>query len=272
MGVLSVQISAEKVLVDHEVNLDPRHWIQRSVDPADILERCRRASAELGKALALLKQDADLDFTETATTVAHTISVRELEEQGALTIMHSRIKGHRGVVIDDADKDPWMVSARMVRDGLPDLSASLAATDRHHEPSSDDLMLEVDHSYTEPGDILVTTMRTVRAVVDETGGRTLGSGVIRVRVDRSQLEPRYVAECLAGSWNQGFVTDSIMSRASIRKLEIPLLPLSDQIGLVAAVSKFRRISEAGRRIAEESDELAAAKLEAIRFGVRVGER
>jgi hypothetical protein len=259
------RIPVEDVLADDQLSLDPRHWTQTTVDVEQIVERYHRAASELAGAIKFLTQDANLSIGRTPSA-PHTVSVRTLEQQGALKIVQTRSKGRQDADSDDAAENPWVVTTRMIRDGLPKLPTS-----RPMNETLGDALRQIDDGYTKPGDVLVTTMRTIRAIVDETGGRTLRPGIIRVRVDRHQFEPHYFAECLAGSWNQRFETGSYIPHASFRDLEIPLVPIDQQIRLVDDVNQARSMAAAGRRIASASDELAAAQLDAIRFDIRLSE-
>ncbi|MBO0866730.1 MAG: hypothetical protein J2P16_16850, partial [Mycobacterium sp.] len=111
--------------------------------------------------------------------------------------------------------------------------------------------------------------RTIRAVVDEIGGRALGPGVIRVRVDQGQFEPHYFAECLAASWNQQVETGSAISHGSLRDVDIPLIPLDEQVQLMNDVNRARQVSAAAKRVSSASEALATVRLEAIRFNVEL---
>lgn len=267
--LLWARIPVEDVLADDHLSLNPLRWTQTTVDAGQIVQRYHRSASELDAAIELLNQEKDLAIGG-IPPASHTVSVRTLEQQGALKILQTRSKGRRALDTDDADENPWVVTTRMIRDGLPELPTSPPMREPDHSfTSDDDLFSVIDESYTEPGDVLVTTMRTIQAVVDETGGRTLRPGIIRVRVDQDQFEPHYLAECLAGSWNQRFETGAHIPHANIRELEIPLLPIDEQIRLASDVNQARRVAAAGRRIASASEELASAQLEAIRFDVRL---
>jgi hypothetical protein len=259
------RIPLEDVLADEQLSLDPRHWTRTIVDSEQIVQRYHRAASELDQAIEFLDRNANLTIGNRARA-AFTVSVRTLERQDALTIVQTRSKVRRNPDADDPAENPWIVTTRMIRDGLPELPTSRPMREAHSIYAADD---EIDDTYTEPGDVLVTTMRTIRAIVDETGGRTLRPGIIRVRVDQHQFESHYVAECLAGSWNQRFETGSYIPHASIRDLEIPLLPIDEQNRLVDDLNQARSVAAAGRRIASAADDLATAQLDALRFDVRL---
>lgn len=258
------RIPVEDVLADDQVSLDPRHWTRLIVDSDQIERRYRRAASELARAIESLEQSANLIIRNPAHA-ARTVTLGTLEKQDALRIVHTRSKGRRDSDAGDLSEKPWVVTTRRIREGLPELPTGRPV----HAPLTVFALDDVDDTYTEPGDVLVTTVRGIRAIVDETGGRTLSPGIIRVRVDQHQFEPHYVAECLAGSWNQRFETGGYIPLGSIRDLEIPLLPIDEQNYLLDSLNQARTLAAAGRHIAFASDELATAQLDAVRFEVRL---
>ena len=147
----------------------------------------------------------------------------------------------------------------MVRDGLVPL------------PADEDLSSRRGENLTEPGDVLATTMRTLHAVVDETGGRSVGPGVIRLRVDRSQFNPGYIAACVTAGWNQRYEAGFYTTHANIRDLEIPVIPLADQERVVRNVEQARSVADAAKLASLAATELAETLLESVRFNVDLGE-
>jgi hypothetical protein len=83
------RIAVEDLLDHEQVNLDPRHWTQTTVDVGQITEHYHRAAADLSDALEFLSGNRDLTF-ERAVPDSHTVSVRTLEQQGALEITQAR--------------------------------------------------------------------------------------------------------------------------------------------------------------------------------------
>ncbi|ORA16385.1 N-6 DNA methylase [Mycobacterium asiaticum] len=255
------------ILSDDRVTLDPRHWTQ-TVDPAALAERYHRAAATLSQEIATLHYPKSLTYPQIPAS-ARPVTMRVLERQGALNIVRTRRTRRRDAGTGDDIDDPRLVTPAMIIDGLlqptelSDLHTSAVGS------AGGDDRTAIDDGVTHPGDILVATRPSVTAVVDETGGRVPGPGVSRVRVDQHQFNAHYVAECLGGSWNQR--ADTTADGVSIQDLEIPLLPLDEQGRLVAAVAHARRLAAAGRRMATAADDLAAARLDAIRFGVNLTE-
>lgn len=261
--------SLEEVLADDEVNLSPRHWLQVSIDVDAVTDQYEKASSELRTAIASLNGHRTLRVVNPSAT-PHTVSVRALEKQGAVHITQARSKPRRDRDEEDDVQDPSIVTTRMIREGLPDLPERLLSIEESPAASQFDIPT-VDYNVTEPGDVLLSTMRTIRAVVDPTGGRTLSSGVIRLRIDQNQLNPHYVAECLAASWNQSLETGNYIPHANVRDLQIPLIPIDEQIRVTNYLDEARRISSAGRVLISAADRLAGTQLDAIRFDLKLVE-
>jgi hypothetical protein len=258
------QVMVEEILADEQLRLDPRHWTRPVIDPREVAERHRSATRALDRAL---KAIATAPAIGTVDATAHISTIRELEKQGVLRIVRGlktsarrdddRARPHP----DDPDAtDPWVVTRRMIRHGLPKAPNPATVNVRADEEDAGNL--------TEPGDILVTTGGYVRAVVDETGGWLPGVGVFRLVVDRQHFQPHYVAACLNSSWNQVAETGSTIP-AMLRDLEIPLIPLDDQTRLVTQITHARDIADTGRRLTEAAEQITAAQLDAIRHDVHL---
>ena len=245
------------LLANDQFSLDPRHWTQKNVDVEQITERYHRAASDLSEAIEFLMENRNLAIDRKALA-SHTVSIRTLEQQGALQITQSRSKPGD---IESAGQDGRLVTTRMIKDAFAKFPASLPVPETDSRSPADD--------YTEPGDVLVTIKRTIRAVVDEIGGRALGPGVIRVRVDQGQFEPHYFAECLAASWNQQFETGSSVPHAGLRDLDIPLIALDEQVQLMKNINRARRVSAAAKRVSSACEAIATVRLEATRFNVQL---
>ena len=260
----TAQVIVEEILADEQLRLDPRHWTRPTVDPREVAERYRSATRDLDRALKAIAVAPAIGIID---ATAHTSTIRELEKQGVLRIARGlkpptrrdddRDRPHP----DDPDAtDPWVVTRRMIRHGLPK-APNLATVPVHADE-------ENAGSFTEPGDILVTTGGLVRAVVDETGGWLPGFGVFRLAVDRQHFEPHYVAECLSGSWNQAAQTGNAMP-AMLRDLEIPLIPVDDQIRLVTQITHARELASSGELLVRAAERVITAQLDAIRHDVHL---
>jgi hypothetical protein len=120
------------------------------------------------------------------------------------------------------------------------------------------------------GDVLVTTMNAIRARVDEAGGHLPSTGVYRLRVlDREVLSPGYLAIALSGSWNERFQGGTTIQRASIKDLEVPLVPVKEQRDIQLSVLAIRLLHEDSARLAEEASTVGTALLDAVRYNARL---
>lgn len=179
------------------------------------------------------------------------LSVAELVEQGVLDLRVGRPKDH----YDNAPQE--------LRDRIA--TASVVRDDKLRQTSVDE---EYDDfpELTREGDVLVTTMNPIHARVDDSGGHLPSTGVYRLRVrDREVLVPGYLAIMIRGSWNRRFQGGSTIQRASIKDLEIPLLPISEQHKLQHASASMQRLHEHAARIADEVETIMAALLDAVRY-------
>lgn len=265
----AVEVGVEEILADQHLRLDPRHWNRPQVDPDEIADRYRKAADAVERAIQSIAAAPPIGNVD---ATAHTSTIGELEKQGVLRILRGlKAPAHRDDdrgrrKSDDPDAtDPWVITRRMIRQGLP--RTPHPAPVPAPGPAAEENM----GSFTEPGDILVTTGGLVRAVVDETGGWLPGLGVFRLVVDRQHFQPHYVAECLNGSWNQADQTSSA-APAVLRELEIPLIPLDDQDRLVTQINHARDIARDGRELAEAAEQIITAQLDAIRYDVHLGIR
>jgi hypothetical protein len=244
-------VALNELMSDDDADLNPKRWVEMHFDVIDIARRHRDAHADLSAALALV-QHFHLGPVQPKLPPSHVATVRQLEAQDALRVLS---RGPAKTEKDGDETDPRVVTTQMVRDGLP--------------PLPPDISVNPDKYTTSPGDILATTMRTIRTVVDVSGGRTLRPGVIRIWCDPAQFDPAYVAECLAAQWNQRFEHGSSIPHASIRDLEIPLIPLAAQRAIAEEVQLLKTVDQNARRVSAASEKLAAAFLDAVRFNVEL---
>lgn len=246
-------------LLADDAQLDPRRWVQTpGSDPEDVAARFRNSQEALGAALAALLGHAVVPVTHGPNATPRVLTVKELIELGAASIQNGRAK------LDDLDNEDGalLVKPSDVRDGLP-FVAEAAAVERIAPMDEPD-------DRTRAGDVLVTTLNTVRAAVDELGGRILGNGVQRLRVDQKQCSPSFVAYCLSGSWNERFNKGATIQRVDLRDLEIPLLPLPEQERLVHALREVEQIAQEAVTVAEAAAATAAAILDAVRYNSPIG--
>ena len=247
------RVPMSDVLADEEVSLSPRGLTESKVDPAEIADRYTKVRTQLVAASRAI----DLDGLATESLVvprSHVATIRQLERQGVVAVLKTRSRRDTDE-IGVGEDDPRIVTVRTIKEGLPEMRAKsdLAGFDQG--------------SLTEPGEILVTTNRTIYAVVDEAGGRLAQSGVIRLWVDKAEFDPRYIAACLSAGWNQRFETGFYVPHANIRDLEVPLIPLSNQEQVVRKVDRARSTADAAELAASAAADFADVVLEAVRFNV-----
>lgn len=241
-------------LLADDAQLDPRRWVQTpGSDPKDVAARLSDSQRVLQNALASLLDRAVVPVPQGPSAAPRLLTVKELVQLGVASIQNGRIKRDD---LDEADA-AVLITPSEVRDGLPVLDE--LPTDG--QPS----LAGGRDERTRAGDVLVTTWNAVRAVVDEQGGRIIGSGVHRLRVDGKQCEPHYVARCLCGSWNERFKKGASIQRVDLRDLEIPLVPLPDQERLVEALREIEQLARHAAAVAEAAAASATAILDAVRY-------
>ncbi|WP_082946301.1 N-6 DNA methylase [Mycobacterium sp. E1747] len=247
-------------LLAEDAQLDPRRWVQApGSDPKDVAARLSDSQRVLQSALSALLDRAVVQLPQGPSAAPRLLTVKELVQLGVASIQNGRIKRDD---LDEADA-AVLITPSEVRDGLPVLDE--LPTDG--QPS----LAGGRDERTRAGDVLVTTWNAIRAVVDEQGGRIVGSGVHRLRVDDKQCEPHYVARCLCGSWNERFKKGASIQRVDLRDLEIPLVPLPDQERLVEALREIEQLARHAAAVAEAAAASATAILDAVRYDAPMGD-
>ena len=250
-----ITVPVSDVLADDEASLSPRGLTESKVDKRDIAQRYAKARSDLAatsRVMTLIDLTADGEPLPTS----YVATIRQLERQGSVDIVRSRERNNTEAA-DRGASNPPIITTEMVRDGLPPLPACHA------------MPVDSAKDLTQPGDVLVTTTRALHASIDETGGRSIKSGVTRLRIDRSQFDPRFIAACVTAGWNQRFEMGFYAPQANIRDLEIPIIPLADQEYVVRTVQQARAVREAATLAASAATELAEALLESVRFNVDI---
>lgn len=178
-------------------------------------------------------------------------TVRELIDNGVIELHKGRPDKGRNF---ETDAEARIVRASHVRDGLL--------------PPTEHLEAGIQPDLTQEGDVLVTTMNEVRALVDDVGGHLLSTGVDRLRImDRSVITPSYLAAVITGPWNARLQAGMTIQHAPIRNLEIPLIPESDQSKVVMAQVVVGFIREQAQLLQEQAVQTQKAILNALRYNV-----
>ena len=121
---------------------------------------------------------------------------------------------------------------------------------------------------TQPGDVLLTTVDRVRAVVDEEGGHFPVGSISRIRIaDRTKLDPHYLADVLTGEWNLRFASGTAIQRIPVREVEIPVPSLELQRAIHNTISTAREAKRLAREASAAADSLTTVILNAVRHGV-----
>ena len=235
--------------------LTPQRWVDRTErEPGDVTGDYVNGWVAINETMQKLKNVVDFgaSFEHFASfSKSRVMTVGELIDQGVLDMRMGRPKDR----YDDAPEElqERMATASDVRDGtLRELGID---TEYDDYPE-----------LTREGDVLVTTMNTIRARVDEAGGHLPSTGVYRLRVrDRDVLSPGYLAIVLSGSWNERFQGGSTIQRASVKDLEVPLVPMTEQQNIRLAVLSIQLLHEHAAHLASEADTVATALLDAIRY-------
>lgn len=254
-SVPHVEVAMTDVLAAESL-LTPQRWVDRTErEPSDVSDAYRQGWSAITDTMVKL-QNVLKSFNHFASfSKSRVMTVSELVDQGVLDLRSGRPKDR----YDDAPQElrQRIATASDVRDGtLRELGID---TEYDDYPE-----------LTWEGDVLVTTMNSIRARVDEAGGHLPSTGVYRLRVrDREVLSPGYLAIALSGSWNKRFQGGTTIQRASIKDLEIPLVPLTEQRDIQLAVLSSKLLHEHSAHLAEEASIVGTALLDAVRYNARL---
>jgi hypothetical protein len=109
---------------------------------------------------------------------------------------------------------------------------------------------------TKAGDVVVSTVGgPVRAFVDREGGHVLARPAQALRLRKGLMDPEVVAAFLTSERNRRFVTGSVMSRVSLRDLEVPILTADDAAELRNTLKALGEQERAARELAASAQEL-----------------
>ncbi len=235
-----------------EADLSPAKWVGRPrIDESDIAASFAAASAATSRILREMA-DLDVDFGQVSDLPeARITTIGDLIDNGVIETRSGRPDRTRQ--LDDREQH-LVVKASAVKSGR------LPLTDESAQIDQPDV--------TQPGDVLVTTMNEVRTVVDHAGGHLPSTGVDRLRIiDPATLTSGYLATVLRGSWNARHQRGSTISRAALRELELPLIPLERQALVEQANQTTTRIREQSSLLAEQATQTNEAILDALRYKV-----
>ncbi|MFD5404530.1 N-6 DNA methylase [Streptomyces griseorubiginosus] len=222
-------------LLDDDVDLAPARHLPPPT-AADGAEQLTAVRERLGETLRLTA-----DLTPPPAAGARPArwpltTIGELARGGALVLRTGGNGGHaRVAVLTDHD----VLSGTAPSGSLPE--------------SDEEAVL------TEPGDVVVPVLGggSVARVIDEaTGGAALGRNLVLLRPDPAALDPWFLAGFLRGTANnrQASSYASTATRLDVRRLQLPRLPLEEQLRYgerFRALDEFERALRHAGRLGEQ---------------------
>lgn len=247
----STRVGVKDILAA-DSDLSPQRWTDAGEPAPGKIEQAYEEGLEgIEKALRHLTNSVGVLKQLSSIPSAHIVTVGDLVAQGAIEMRPGKPE-------DRYSKVPGRYRDRIVH------AANVKTRTMPGDPPNGGPDDPAD--LTQDGDVLVTTMHTVRAVVDETGGNLPSTGVYRLRVTSEALSPGYLAAVLAGPWNNRFQAGSTISRAEIRKLEVPLIPVQAQRDVALFALGVGLINGLARELAAHAEAVEHAFLNAVRYG------
>jgi hypothetical protein len=238
-------------LIEDDSVLSPSRWVARApVSAADVQSSYSQDHADLVRSIEELNTLKRELGNPIALTQHQILTMAELIEAGALEVVAAKpVSTYR-----DTNLKRRVVDAAAIRS--------------QEVPPVDGYEPDEDPALTLPGDVLVSTMNDIQAMVDESGGLIPAGSIYRIRVlDRNALDPYYLAEVVRGDWNLRFAAGSTIPRVPIRDIEVPIIPIADQKSAYAAIADVRKTQELADRVAQGSNALATTMLTALRQGI-----
>lgn len=239
--------------------LTPRRWTaEESRDAHEISQRLKDAALDAAALSSLVP--ALLGFTSEFARlrevhVTRILKMSELVSQGLVDIKLGR----------PFDKSPTTSDAILARIVRPTDLGGVTLP-----PMPEAVPVDDHPDLTRPGDVLVATTNTVRAVVDLEGGHIPGLHVYRVRVANPEvLRPAFLAEMLTGSWNERWQQVGTLHRPPIGVLEIPLMDPEDQQAVIAGATAVRTLQQTAAELSAASGTLHDALLDAFRYSAEI---
>lgn len=117
---------------------------------------------------------------------------------------------------------------------------------------------------TAAGDVLVTRFPKLSARVDREGGRIPVRGVYILTPRPEELDPDYLAHCVAGSWNEALQTSAHL--LSVKDIEIPMVPLDQQRAIAEQLRQLDQFVDSARELKKASVRAGDQLMTFIRYG------
>jgi type I restriction-modification system DNA methylase subunit/predicted DNA-binding transcriptional regulator AlpA len=250
-------------LLGIDATLVPSRWIptpSESVDANQLITDLKDDARRLNDAMASLRQTKRVNLGRLARQEEEVqrASIGQLANDGL-------IKLFRGVRVprnelEAAKGAAPVLTAAQVRDGVT------VSPDDCPRVSAD--ALDRQAVRTEPGDIVVMPEgERVRAGVAREGGAIAAAPLWVLRVRGDWIDPAYLAACLGSEWNSRHFVGSTKRGASVRDLEVPLLPPASQKGLVDRLAALVDRREQALRAAEAAGAMMQRLVDGVAAGV-----
>lgn len=234
--------------ITSEPTLDSRREVLRDLTAR--VERLGAVSAEMPRRAAVIQLNRVIE----AAGEPHRVSIGRLVADKQVTV----VRGPRIGRDDLGSTGVPVITAADVRAGIPP---------SRQRQKVDPQRLDKEPELSQVGDVAVVTEgSSIRAAVDAEGGAIFGSMVIGIRVRPEHIDPRYLAACLQSEWNTRFSVGSAMPRAHIKDLEIPLLPLADQLVVANLLDQAAKAARAGAEAARLAEDLRTQIVDGIAAG------
>lgn len=237
-------------LLKGDASLLPSRWIYEPslVDTDELVSRVRNAQRDL--------EDAD--------TLAHVPGVPGF----ALALVPEARQRLRVGDVAEVIRPSRIKKTDYVDDGLPVwLPGDIRPPWDRTEPARYADPTQVDpRSVTEPGDIVITTIGTLRARVDTEGGHVLGTSLHALRLRTDAFDPEVIAVLLTSEQNQRLLTGTAIPRVNVRELEFPSFDLAEASEISRIMRAVEQEEERAHTLARSASELRAAVVEALATG------
>jgi predicted DNA-binding transcriptional regulator AlpA len=237
-------------LLKGDASLLPSRWLYEAsfVDTDQLVSRVRAAQRAL----------------EDVETEAPTTGVPEFE----LAVVSDPRQRLRVRDVADVIRPSRLKKADYVDDGIPIwLPADIRPPWDRDEPMRYANPNQVDpRSVTEPGDIVITTIGSLRTRVDTEGGHVLGTSLHALRLKTDAFDPEAVAVLLTSEQNRRLLTGTAIPRVNVLELELPWVDPAEAAEISRIVRAIEREQERAHTLARRSNELRAAFVEAVATG------
>jgi hypothetical protein len=234
--------------------LIPSRWLYEAelVDPDVVIGRVAQSQQSLEQAHAHVRRQPLRAILAPTDEPPARIRVGELIDSGAAVLVRpTRVKteqfGDEGlpVWLPGDVREPWR---------------------REEEPRFVNPALVDPRSITEPGDIVLTTIGSLRTRVDEEGGHVLGTSLQALRLDPERFNAHVVAALLTSEPNRRLLTGTTIPRVDVRELEIPHLDVATAARAANVLRALEDELEWSHAVVARTEDLRTAIVDAVATG------